>query len=136
MIKEAVAAAKQAKILSVLTMTSLTDSDTNAVYSKPVRAAFMGLAEVARIGHTHGFICSGPELPLIKEFVTPEMTIVTPGVRPSWYGTPDDQNRINTPAEAIANGASYIVVGRPITKDSDPVAAAKRINAEIAPLTS
>lgn len=131
MIKEAVAAAKNSKILTVLTMTSLTDEDTNAVYAKPVNQAFLTLAEVARTGHTHGFICSGPELGLLKDFVEPGTTVVTPGVRPSWYGTPDDQNRINTPREAIANGATLIVVGRPITKDPDPAEAAKRINAEL-----
>ncbi|MBS1348700.1 MAG: orotidine-5'-phosphate decarboxylase, partial [Firmicutes bacterium] len=60
-----------------------------------------------------------------------DFLIVTPGVRPAWAAT-DDQERIMTPKEAIKNGASYLVVGRPITKAEDPVKAANLIVEEMA----
>jgi orotidine-5'-phosphate decarboxylase len=60
-----------------------------------------------------------------------DFALVVPGVRPHWAGA-DDQKRIMTPGEAVAAGANNLVIGRPITKSSDPVAAARRIAEEIA----
>ena len=56
----------------------------------------------------------------------PNADIVSPGIRPAWAGS-DDHKRLTTPAEAIRSGSDYLVVGRPITKSSDPFGAAKAI---------
>jgi orotidine-5'-phosphate decarboxylase len=68
----------------------------------------------------------------------PGATLVVPGIRPAAANStssPDDQRRIATPAQAIARGASMLVVGRPITQAPDPAAAAAKILAEIASVT-
>lgn len=131
MINEAVAAGGKAQVLAVLSMTSLVDSDTQSIYGAPIKETWERLAQLALSAGAHGLICSGPELPLLKKISTREMTVVTPGIRPAWYGTADDQQRVNTPLEALQNGATFLVIGRPITKDTDPRAAAERIAAEI-----
>jgi orotidine-5'-phosphate decarboxylase len=131
MIQEAVSVSAQAEILSVLSMTSLVDEDTRAIYGAPVRETWDRLARLAIAAGTHGLICSGPELPMLREIGAPPMTVITPGIRPSWYGTADDQQRINTPVQALANGATHLVIGRPITKDPNPRQAAERIAEEL-----
>ena len=67
---------------------------------------------------------------MIRQAVGKKIVIVTPGIRPAWAEA-GDQKRMMTPAEAVAAGASYIVVGRPILAAPDPVAAAQRVAAEM-----
>ena len=70
-----------------------------------------------------GFLVVRPtSLDLLKE----DFALVVPGVRPEWAGE-DDQKRVMTPGEAVAAGADYLVIGRPITRAPDPVGAARRI---------
>jgi orotidine-5'-phosphate decarboxylase len=71
-------------------------------------------------------VCSGVEAASVREALGPEFVIVCPGVRPAG-GSAGDQVRVATPAEAIQNGADYLVVGRPIRNAADPVAAAVAI---------
>ena len=78
-----------------------------------------------------GCIASGEEAAAIRATVPPGFLIVTPGIRPAGSAA-GDQARVTTPAKAIGDGASHLVVGRPITAAADPKAAAEAILAEIA----
>ena len=78
-----------------------------------------------------GIVCSPLEVRRVREIAGPEMTLVTPGVR-SAGAARGDQKRVATPAEAIRDGADYLVIGRQITRAADPAAEARRILEEIA----
>ncbi|MGB2926531.1 MAG: orotidine-5'-phosphate decarboxylase [Limnothrix sp.] len=78
-----------------------------------------------------GAVCSPHEALVLREKCGNNFTLVCPGVRPIWSQT-GDQQRVMTPAEAIAQGANYLVIGRPITQAADPAAAWQKIQAEIA----
>ena len=78
-----------------------------------------------------GVIVSPREAALARRIGGPDFLVVTPGVRPTWAGL-DDQARAETPAYALAAGASHIVCGRPITAAADPRAAARAVAAEMA----
>jgi orotidine-5'-phosphate decarboxylase len=88
--------------------------------------ARMGLAAGVR-----GFVCSPQEVATLRALTGPEGVLVIPGIRPAGAET-GDQKRIATPAEALRLGASYLVVGRPITKAPDPAEAAEAILKEMA----
>jgi len=77
-----------------------------------------------------GIVCSPEEVAVLRAIVGDRMSLVTPGIRPAGSSS-GDQKRIMTPARAIAAGADYLVVGRPVTEAADPKAAAKSIQAEI-----
>jgi orotidine-5'-phosphate decarboxylase len=89
------------------------------------------LAQLARDCGLDGVVCSAREAKLLRRSVPDDFTLVTPGIRPAG-STADDQQRITTPAQAIADGASYLVIGRPITRAPDPQQALQSILAEIA----
>jgi orotidine-5'-phosphate decarboxylase len=78
-----------------------------------------------------GLVCSAEEAARLRDIVGPAMLLVTPGIRPAGADL-GDQKRVMTPAAAIAAGADYLVVGRPIVAADDPAAAARSIVAEIA----
>ena len=78
-----------------------------------------------------GLVCSAEEAATLRPLVGPGMALVTPGIRPAGAES-GDQKRIMTPAAAIAAGADYLVVGRPVVAAADPKAAAQAIVAEIA----
>ena len=88
-------------------------------------------ATMAKAAGCAGVVCSGLEVAMIKEKFGKEFIAVTPGIRPVWDETVDDQRRITTPARAIHSGADYLVIGRPIRDATDPKAAAVRIAEEI-----
>ncbi len=79
-----------------------------------------------------GVVSSAWEAEAVREELGADFLIVTPGIRPAW-SSKNDQRRVATPQVAIANGADYIVVGRPITKAESPAAAARMILDEMAP---
>jgi orotidine-5'-phosphate decarboxylase len=87
-------------------------------------------AQLARDCGLEGVIASPHEINMLRQAMGEQFLIVTPGVRPVWAAA-DDQKRVMTPSEAIAAGASYIVVGRPIIASPTPATAARRIAAEI-----
>lgn len=87
-------------------------------------------AMMARRCGLAGVVASPQEVPAIRQACGPEFLIVTPGVRPRWSAS-DDQQRVTTPAEALRLGSDYLVIGRPIVQAPDPVAAADRIIAEL-----
>jgi orotidine-5'-phosphate decarboxylase len=88
------------------------------------------LAQLAHQQGLDGVVCSSREAGLIAEAVDQPFTTVCPGIRPVW-AQKGDQKRVMTPGEAMKNGVGTIVVGRPITEADDPVAAAKKILAEM-----
>jgi orotidine-5'-phosphate decarboxylase len=93
----------------------------------------LALAARARDAGVDGVVSSAWEAKAIRDRLGPDMLIVTPGIRPSWAVSKDDQKRVATPKDAIAAGADYIVVGRPIRTADDPGGAAKAIVEEMAP---
>jgi len=137
MMKAAVEAAAQAAddkpiLLAVTVLTSMDDSDLNAIgVEGPARDQVLRLAMLAQDSGLDGVVCSALEVEDIREHLGRDFKLVVPGIRPDWAAA-DDQKRIVTPSDAIRMGADYLVIGRPITGADDPVAAADRIAEEIA----
>jgi orotidine-5'-phosphate decarboxylase len=120
------------KILAVTVLTSYDDHDLkHAGYDATVKALAVARAEQARILGIDGLVCSPEEAASLRAVAGGAMAIVTPGIRPAGSES-GDQKRIMTPTAAIAAGANYLVVGRPIIAAADPKAAAQAIVAEIA----
>lgn len=88
------------------------------------------LATLAIISRLNGIVCSAADLPGVKEILPPFFEVITPGIRPAGSNT-DDQARVSTPKEALQNGATLLVVGRPVTAAKDPGKAAEAILNEI-----
>jgi orotidine-5'-phosphate decarboxylase len=125
-------AGSQTRILAVTVLTSYDDGDlAEAGYATSVAALAARRAAQAREIGIDGLICSPEELTALRPAVGSGMALVTPGIRPAGTAA-DDQKRAATPARAIAAGADYLVVGRPITAAADPHAAAQAIVGEIA----
>jgi len=119
-------------VLAVTVLTSLDDADLNMLGLRGgVVDQVLRLAALALSNGCQGIVASAQEASALREEFGRDFTIVTPGVRPAGSGA-DDQARVVTPAEAIAAGASYIVVGRPITGASDPAAEARAILGQLA----
>jgi orotidine-5'-phosphate decarboxylase len=120
------------RILAVTVLTSYNDDDLKAAgYAASVRELAAKRAAQARDIGVDGLVCSGEEVANLRAIVGPALALVTPGIRPAG-GDKGDQKRVMTPAAAIAAGADYLVVGRPIVAAADPQAAAQAIVAEIA----
>jgi orotidine-5'-phosphate decarboxylase len=115
-------------LIAVTVLTSLGDADLAATgINDTARPQALRLARLTLASGLDGVVCSAVEAPALRSALGPGFKLVTPGIRPS--GSPkDDQARIITPEAAIANGADYLVVGRPITQAPDPVAALAAIN--------
>jgi orotidine-5'-phosphate decarboxylase len=132
--KAAVEARGQAglRILAVTVLTSYDDADLAAAgYDFGVAELVAERAAQARDIGVDGLVCSAEEAASLRPLVGPGMALVTPGIRPAGADS-GDQKRIMTPAAAIAAGADYLVVGRPVVAAADPKAAAQAIVAEIA----
>jgi orotidine-5'-phosphate decarboxylase len=119
-------------VLAVTVLTSLDDADLNMLGMRGgVLDQVLRLAALALSNGCKGIVASALEASALRQEFGRDFTIVTPGVRPAGSGA-DDQARVVTPAEAIAAGASYIVVGRPITEAPDPAAEARAILGQLA----
>src|SRR5437588_2016037 len=120
------------KILAVTVLTSYDDGDLHAAgYRLNVADLVEARAQQAQVLGVDGIVSSPEEAASLRKIIGHQMNLVTPGIRPAGSAT-DDQKRIMTPARAIAAGADYLVVGRPITGAADPRAAAGAIQKEIA----
>jgi orotidine-5'-phosphate decarboxylase len=131
--RAAVAGAKGSgmQILAVTVLTSYDDADLfDAVYRFGVVETVRRRAEQTLELGVDGLVASAEEAAMARQTVGAKLILVTPGIRPAG-GPIGDQKRVATPAEAIRNGADYLVVGRPITQAPDPRAAAEAIVAEI-----
>ena len=119
------------RILAVTVLTSMDDADLEAAgYATTVTALVAHRAAQARDLGVDGLVCSPEEAATVRGIVGDKLCLVTPGIRPAGADT-GDQKRIATPAAAIAAGADYLVVGRPVIAAPDPKAAAEAIVEEI-----
>jgi orotidine-5'-phosphate decarboxylase len=120
------------KILGVTVLTSLTTDDLGEIgYDAPLEQLVERRVRQVLEAGADGVIVSPREAALARRIGGPDLLVVTPGVRPAWAGQ-DDQARAATPAHTLAQGASHIVCGRPITAADDPRAAALAIAEEMA----
>jgi orotidine-5'-phosphate decarboxylase len=118
-------------VLAVTVLTSLGVEDlTGLGISGRPEEVVLRFAKLAREAGLDGVVASPREIAPLRKALGPDFVIVTPGIRPAAAGA-DDQVRIATPANAMQAGASYLVVGRPITDAADPAAAADAIVAEM-----
>lgn len=121
------------KILAVTVLTSLDQGDLDDLgFRCDVEKLVLSRARRALAAGCDGVISSGVEAPALKRELGERLLVVTPGIRPVQNRASDDQKRTVDVAQAFANGADYIVVGRPIRQASDPRAAAQAIQATIA----
>lgn len=132
MLEAAVRAAGDEPLL--LGVTVLTSANNETLRETGVSLAVEDqVAQLAKLGQAagiRGIVCSPYEIELVRRNATNDVTIVTPGVRPSWAGA-DDQSRFMTPREALRRGADYLVIGRPITAHANPIEAAARVIEEM-----
>jgi orotidine-5'-phosphate decarboxylase len=120
------------RILAVTVLTSYDDADLQAAgYRLGVSDLVEARARQAQALGIDGLVCSPEEAARLRAIVGDEMVLVTPGIRPAGVAA-GDQKRMMTPGRAIAAGAAYLVVGRPVTEAADPEAAAQAIHREIA----
>jgi orotidine-5'-phosphate decarboxylase len=128
-IMEAAAAAKgDVKILAVTVLTSLDRGDLDDLgFTVDVEKLVLSRARRALEAGCDGVVSSGLEAPMLREHIDHRLLVVTPGIRPVENKPVDDQKRTVDVAQAFANGADYIVVGRPIRDAADPRAAAEAI---------
>ena len=136
-LQAAVAAVKDAKkppqLLAITLLTSI-DSRSLAIDLKvPVELPeyALNMAILAKESGLDGAVCSPQEVSKLREICGRDFTLVCPGIRPSW-AVKGDQSRVATPKDAIASGASYLVIGRPITAAENPNQAWEKICQEIA----
>ncbi len=119
-------------MLAVTILTSSTEETLRGVgIDRPVTEMVPRLAKLTKQAGFDGVVASPKEVGLIREACGEDFAIVTPGVRPA-FASMDDQKRVTTPADAIAAGASHLVIGRPISAAENPAEAARSILDEIA----
>jgi len=119
----------------VLAVTVLTSMDQRGLQrelkiTRPLRREVCHLARLAQRAGLDGVVASPQEIKMLRRSIRGAFVVLTPGVRPAWAGK-DDQKRTMTPAEAVAAGADYIVIGRPVLKAEDRRAAVEKILEEI-----
>lgn len=119
------------KLLAITVLTSLDAEDLQAigVNAAPAEQA-LRLGKLARGAGIHGLVCSTAEVATLRAALGPEAILVTPGIRPAGAEV-GDQKRVGTPASALKDGSSLLVVGRPIRDAVDPAAAARSIVEEM-----
>lgn len=116
MVKAAVEAVPHIDITAVTILTSLSEEDLFQIgYANPALESAVSLAELATRSGARAIVCSPLEIAAIRSAVGEAPTIITPGVRPAGSSKSDDQVRTMTPEDAIAAGANFVVIGRPIT---------------------
>ena len=115
--------------VTVLTSMSAQDLSELGIQQSPAELA-VHLARMAKDSGLDGVVCSAQEAPLMRKTLGEQFILVTPGIRPKGSDV-NDQQRIMTPTDAIRNGSSYLVIGRPITQSEDPVGILRTINSEL-----
>lgn len=131
MIRAAAEAAPDTQVAAVTILTSLNEADLDAVgLGGPALDAARRLATLSVGAGARALVCSPREVSAVRAEIGPDITLITPGVRPAGSST-QDQVRVATPEEAFAAGADLLVIGRPITGAPDPGAAAAAIAAAL-----
>ena len=119
------------KLIAVTVLTSMSDRDLVPLgIEGGVEAQVVRLATLAHRAGLDGVVCSAQETVALSHALGRDFLKVTPGIRPS-FAAADDQQRITTPAEALANGSTHLVIGRPITQAAQPREALARIQREV-----
>jgi orotidine-5'-phosphate decarboxylase len=124
--------ARRPKLIAVTVLTSMGDRDRDEVGlgGDSAIATVLRLAKLAQASGLDGVVCSPQEAAAVRAACGSGFCMVTPGIRAAESGV-DDQKRVATPRAAIANGADYLVIGRPITQAADPLAALRCINQDL-----
>lgn len=117
-------------ILAVTVLTSMSTADLAATNQPDADVQVPSLAAMATEAGARGLVCAPPDVPRVRTVVPASTLVVTPGVRPAGSSA-NDQQRVATPEQAIADGADLLVIGRPITRADDPTTAARRIAATL-----
>lgn len=118
-------------LLAVTVLTSMSQDDLHSIgIETPLPSLVDRLARQAIDSGLDGVVCSAQEARDLRTGLGQSALLVTPGIRPEWAAT-DDQHRIVTPSQALADGASYLVIGRPITRHQDPAEALAMISESI-----
>ncbi len=119
------------KVIAVTVLTSMDEDSLKKVgINESIKDEVLKLARMAKDAGLDGVVASSVEAKMIRKELGKEFLIITPGVRPAGTAA-QDQKRVATPGSAIKDGASFIVVGRPITEAKDPAAAAREIIKEM-----
>lgn len=119
-------------LIAVTVLTSMSEADLSTLgIDKTPAEQVKYLASLAKKAGLDGVVCSAQEAKLLKDTLGQDFKLVTPGIRPAGSAS-DDQQRIVTPEQAVADGVDYLVIGRPITKAQSPIDVLKAINASIA----
>lgn len=119
------------RLLGVTVLTSMGADDLAATgVPGAVADQVARLADLARAAGLDGIVCSPAECAALRTRLGDDFDLMVPGIRPAWAAA-NDQKRIMTPAQAVAAGATYLVIGRPITHAADPADAARRIVGEL-----
>jgi len=120
------------RIVAVTCLTSLDQSDLSDIgVTRVLAAQVAALGSLAVGSGANGIVCSPQEVAAMRRLLGPTALLVTPGVRPA-SASVGDQKRVATPVQAVRDGATHLVVGRPILESPDPRAAAEAILAEMA----
>jgi orotidine-5'-phosphate decarboxylase len=131
MISAAAEALPDTLITAVTVLTSLDSTDLDAIgLAGPPESAVVRLAKMATAAGARALVCSPQEVAAVRHAVGTGIVLITPGVRPAG-GAADDQRRVATPEQAIADGADLLVIGRPITAAADVSLAARTIAASL-----
>ena len=123
---------KGPKILAVTVLTSLDQNDLTdvGIVGRTPGEQVLAMAKFATANGAHGLVCSPKEVGALSRMLKTGTLFITPGVRPAGSAV-GDQKRVATPAEAVRDGSTHLVVGRPILAAEDMVAAARRIRSEM-----
>lgn len=134
MVQAAVEAAPDVKIAAVTVLTSLSDADLVAIgVPGPPLDVVRRLGRLAVEAGARALVCSPLEVAALRAEVGPDIDLIVPGIRPAGSAA-DDQSRIATPEQALADGATLLVIGRPITGAADPGAAAALLAESLLPV--
>lgn len=118
-------------LIAVTVLTSMNQAALNQVgVTGDLRSQVLNLARLTKQSGLHGVVCSAQEAEMLRAEIGAGFCLVTPGIRPKTASL-DDQSRVVTPAQAIANGADYLVICRPITQAEDPMSALQAIYQEL-----
>ena len=124
-------AVRPPRLIAVTLLTSMVQEDLSELGMNFTPADMvLRLATLARDSGLDGVVCSAQEAALLRREFGDKFCLVTPGIRPA-DAAADDQSRIMTPRAALENGASYLVIGRPITRAADPLRALQEISQQI-----